>query len=79
MLYFSSIISGIILGFFWVTLKSIILEFSSIMYLTLNYMLLLIVTLTLYFNDNEITTHLIHNEIYNKSRKSIFLCGNISR
>ena len=35
MLYFSSIISGIILGFFWVTLKSIILEFSSIMYLTL--------------------------------------------
>ena len=40
-------------------------------------MLLLIVTLTLYFNGNEITTHLIHNEIYNKSKKSIFLRGNI--
>ena len=36
MLYFSSIISGIILRFFWVTLKSIILEFSSIMYLILH-------------------------------------------
>ena len=34
MLYFSNIISGIIQGFFWVMLKSIILEFSSIMYLT---------------------------------------------
>ena len=36
MLYFSSLISGILnTRFFWVTLKSIILEFSSIMYLTL--------------------------------------------
>ena len=35
-------------------------------------MLLLIVTLTLCFNGNEITTHLIHNKIDNKSRKSIF-------
>ena len=35
-------------------------------------MLLLIVTLTLYFNGNEITTHLIHNQIDNKSRKSFF-------
>ena len=42
-------------------------------------MLLLIVTLTLYFNGNEITTHLIHNQIHNKSRKSIFLRGNISQ
>lgn len=32
----------------------------------------LIVTLNLYFNGNEITTYLIRNQIYNKSRKSIF-------
>ena len=35
-------------------------------------MLLLIVTLTLYFNGNEITTHLIHNQIYNKFRNINF-------
>lgn len=32
----------------------------------------LIATLTLYFNGSEITTYLIRNQIYNKSRKSVF-------
>ena len=35
-------------------------------------MLLLIVTLTLYFNGNEITTHLIQNQIYYKFRNTNF-------
>ena len=40
---------------------SVLAELIWLPYAAPNYMLLLIVTLTLYFNGNEITTHLIHS------------------
>ena len=40
-------------------------ELIWLSYATPNYMLLLIVTLTLFFNGNGITTHLTHIKIYN--------------